>query len=140
MTSPSKWYRPSREARRRLTDEERRFRDLREAELQRQVTDVLELLGYAWCHWRPLRNSRGIWQVPVEGPLGTGWPDLFAVRVRDGRAVAIELKRELRIETPEQAHVLAVLDAAGIRTAVIRPSDLADPIQESVLWRFLAND
>lgn len=137
VTQASKWSRPAREARHRLTDEERRFRALREADLQHQVTDLLDLLGYGWSHWRALRNSRGIWQVPVEGPIGVGWPDLFALRPRDRRLVALELKRELEDPTPEQMSVLGQLEACGVGVRVIRPSDLRDPIETSDLFTWL---
>ncbi|MEW6223236.1 MAG: hypothetical protein AB1627_01265 [Chloroflexota bacterium] len=148
----SKWSRPAREARARLTDEERRFRDLSEADFQRQVTDLAEVLGWTWCHWRALRNSRGIWQVPVEGPLGKGWPDLTLIRVRDRRLVFAELKREAQDPGPDQVAVLEVLGALDValgRTPrpfelpprvevhVWRPSDLADPLADSVIGRIL---
>ena len=123
--------------RRRLSDVERRYRALTEAEFSRQVTDLAEALGWSWCHWRALRNRRGIWQVPVEGPLGEGWPDLFLLRVRDGRRRVVELKRELKDPSPAQLAVLADLERCGIPTHVWRPSDLAEPIEASAVYRVL---
>lgn len=146
----SKWSRPAREARRRLTDEERGFHDLREADFQRQVTDLAEVLGWTWVHWRPLRNSRGIWQVPVEGPLGKGWPDLTLVRVRDRRLVFAELKRENADPEPEQVAVLETLSAlrrgvedlieigsTSVEVYIWRPSDLGEPIESSRIYQVL---
>ncbi len=140
------WTRPPRE-RRRLTDHERELRAVSERDFQRQVCDLAELLGWTWCHWRPLRNGRGIWQVPVEGPLGKGWPDLTLVRVRDRRLVFAELKRETEDPKPEQLAVLETLrDLAGessdtlttcIEVHVFRPSDLADPVEQSRIYRVL---
>lgn len=108
---PSKWSRPAREARR-LTAEERTLRAVPERDFQRQVCDLAELLGWTWCHWRPLRNGRGIWQVPVEGPLGKGWPDLTLVRARDRRLIFAELKREDQDPSPDQIAVLEQLELA----------------------------
>lgn len=130
----SKWSREARE-RRRLTAEERALRSLTERDFQRQVTGLAEVLGWSWCHWRALRNGRGIWQVPVEGPLGKGWPDLTLLRVRDRRLIFAELKRETEDPTADQVAVLAALeelremstDAAPLGRVEVhlwRPSDL----------------
>lgn len=145
--APSKWSRPAREQRR-LTAEERALRAVPERDFQRQVTGLADLLGWTWCHWRPLRNGRGIWQVPVEGPLGKGWPDLTLLRVRDRRLVFAELKREDQDPSPDQVAVLEQLaELRGISTDlaplgrvevhVWRPSDLVDPIETSTIGRIL---
>lgn len=159
----------------RLTPVEKAERELTEAAFQRQVCDLAELLGWEWCHWRPLRNGRGVWQVPVEGPLGKGWPDLTLVHPGQRRLIFAELKRELEQLRPDQVRVLdtlrllgtvvrsrgalrsgalrshiqgwlseAELDAelnrigTSIEVHVWRPSDLREPIQDSVIWRALA--
>jgi hypothetical protein len=120
------------------------------------VTDLAEAYGWTWCHWRPLRNGRGIWQVPVEGPLGKGWPDLTLLRTRDRRLIFAELKRENEDPKPEQGRARAAPVAGLCRAAradiaeeirgargtaievhVWRPSDLADPIEGSVIGRIL---
>ena len=118
----------------RLTAVERTERELTEAVFQRQVTDLAELLGWSWCHWRALRNGRGIWQVPVEGPLGKGWPDLTLVHADQRRLVFAELKRELEPVQPHQELIHAVLRAAGSEVHVWRPSDLRDPIDLSLIY------
>ncbi len=94
---------------------------LNEKDFQRQVTDLAEILGYEWVHFRPAQTSRG-WRTPVSGPLGKGWVDLVLVRARDGRLIFAELKAELGKTSPDQEHVLAVLRSAGCEAVVWRPS------------------
>lgn len=145
----------------RLTDLERDERALSERAFQGQVTGLAEALGWSWAHWRPLQNRRGMWQVPVEGSLGRGWPDLTLLRVRDRRLVFAELKRELERPSADQAAVLAglgelVLEVKcgevplahldgerrsccfpAVEVYLWRPSDLRDPIEDSVIGRIL---
>lgn len=136
----------------RLSPVERAERAVKERDFQAQVTALAELYGWAWCHWRPLINRRGFYQVPVEGPLGAGWPDLTLLRVRDRRLIFAELKRELTQPTAAQVAVLAALgelaptqlgiDPAAVVMARVeaylwRPSDLRDPIEESTIARIL---
>jgi hypothetical protein len=94
-----------------------------EADLQRIVTDALTLCGFHWLHIRAGRTAGG-WAVPVRGPLGVGFCDVLAVRPRDQRIVAIELKQQRASPTADQLAVMAVLAAAGIEVYVIRPSDI----------------
>lgn len=168
----------------RLTDVERAERALAERDFSRLVTDLAEQLGWSWAHWRALQNRRGIWQVPVEGPLGAGWPDLTLLRARDRRLIFVELKKELELPSIRQSEVLLALmeltypncscgaetgkpledwqlfgsqvvdgvrhdpgcrlTGGGRRTTdpristfVWRPSDLRDPIQDSVIYQVL---
>jgi len=128
----------------RLTDVERRERALSEADFQRQVTDLATALGWSWAHFRALQNRRGMWQVPVEGPLGVGWPDLVLLRVRDRRLVFAELKRELGQATASQAATLAGLGelSNGLGGSMLeahlwRPSDLREPIETSAIYAVL---
>ena len=132
----SPWSRPPR-ASRLLTDAERRYRAVKEADFQEQVTGLAVVLGWSWCHWRALRNGRGIWQVPVEGPLGKGFPDLTLVRARDRRLVLAELKREDQDPSPDQVLVLELLRSAGVEAHLWRPSDLSDPIDLSRVYEVL---
>lgn len=85
---------------------------LSERDFQRQVTDLAEILGWQWAHFRPAQTSRG-WRTPVSGPLGAGWPDLILVRARDRRLIFAELKRDGAKPSPAQVAVLAVLDELG---------------------------
>jgi hypothetical protein len=133
----------------RLTDVERAERAVKEADLQRQVTDLASVLGWSWVHFRAGLRANGRWQVAVEGPLGKGWPDLVLVRERDRRLIFAELKRELEQPSDDQAAVLEALGAAAgldlrgltdgphVQTFVWRPSDLRDPIESSRIYEAL---
>ena len=124
----------------RLTDQDRRFRAMTEAELQRLVTDLADIHGWAWSHFRPAQTKHG-GRPPVSGSLGKGWPDLTLVRARDRRLLFVELKREHGLVDADQAAVLAILgelrhplttNHAGMTTIAVhvwRPSDLGDPIE-----------
>jgi hypothetical protein len=101
---------------------------LTEAEFQRQVTDLAEILGWTWVHHRPAQTAHG-WRTPVSGPLGKGWPDL--IMSRGPRLLACELKAQGKKPTPEQVSVLTVLRDAGVETHVWQPSDF-DEIQAAL--------
>lgn len=75
-----------------------------ESDFQRQVTDLAEILGWTWVHFRPAQTSKG-WRTPVSGPLGKGWPDLVLVREKDRRLMFVELKRNGAPLSPEQHKV-----------------------------------
>ena len=121
----------------RLTAQEKLERKMTGGRVQAIAIEVLEGLGWTWCHWRALQTRRGIWMTGVEGPLGKGWPDLFALHPAKG-ALGIECKRELGDPiTPEQQWVGEQLQAAGIRWAVLRPSDVRDPLETSTLVTIL---
>ncbi len=79
-------------------------RKLTEAEFQRQVTDLAELLGWEWAHFRPALTAKG-WRTPVSGPLGKGWPDLVLVHAAKKRLIFAELKSEKGRLTWDQARV-----------------------------------
>lgn len=134
----------------RLTDVDRSERKVKEADLQSQITDLAEIHGWSWVHWRPLLNRRGFYEVPFRGPLGKGWPDLTMVRVRDRRMIFAELKRQTEHPSADQVAVLAFLaqlsapaieplglPACRVEAYLWRPSDLRDPIEDSVIGRAL---
>ena len=106
-----------------LTDEQRADRAMLESDLQRYVTDLATLYGWLWVHFRHAKTERG-WRVPVEGPMGKGWPDLYLVHPVKMRTMFIEIKRQLAQLGPEQDWVLQQLRQAGNEVHVIRPEDL----------------
>lgn len=110
----------------RLSQEQRRNRALREDEWQSQVTDLCDLYGYSWVHFRAARTTKG-WRVPVEGPLGEGWPDLHIVG--RGRRIYVELKRELGEVSAEQEAVHAWIRANGGECYVWRPSQFEEVVR-----------
>lgn len=96
---------------------------MREADFQKAVTDLAELYGWSWAHFRPAQTQKG-WRTPVSGPLGAGWPDLVLARERDRRTMFIELKTEDGHVSPAQHVVLALLEAAGLHVDVWKPHHL----------------
>ena len=112
----------------RLTEADRQNRRLTEADFLRQVIELAHLLGWRVAHFRPALTARG-WRTPVQGD-GAGFPDLILVRRE--RAIAAELKREIGGHVSDDQRLwLAALDAAGLETAVWRPSDF-DRIAEEL--------
>lgn len=83
-------------------------RKLSEADFMRQVTELAELLGWGWAHFRPAQTAKG-WRTPVSGPLGAGWPDLVLVREKDRRLIFAELKADKGRVSPVQNDVLVTL-------------------------------
>lgn len=113
---------------------------LSERDFQRQVTDLADILGWKWAHFRPAQTSRG-WRTPVSGSLGEGWVDLTLIRRRDRRLIFAELKSDKGALSVHQAEILDLLRefeaprSAGatwpprIQVVVWRPSDI-DAIAE----------
>jgi phage gp29-like protein len=83
------------------------------------VTDLAELLGWTWAHFRPAMTARG-WRTAVEGPGGVGFPDLILWR---DRTIFVELKANGGRLRPEQQHTVECLQAAGAEVHVFRPRD-----------------
>ena len=99
-----------------------------EAELQQLVTDAASVLGWSWLHIRPARTMHG-WRVPIEGPLGAGFPDLVLVRPRDQRLLLLEMKAAKGVVSAAQATCHALLRSAGLDVRVVRPHD-ADAVPD----------
>jgi VRR-NUC domain len=95
---------------------------LTEREWQRQVTDLAELYGWHWAHWRAARTEHG-WRTPVSGSIGRGFVDLILVHPRRRRLLFVELKSDLGRLSREQGDVHAVLREAGLEVEVWRPRD-----------------
>ena len=93
----------------------------------RQVTDLAEMLGWSWAHFRPAQTSKG-WRTPVSGPMGAGFPDL--ILCRGDRIIAAELKSQDGRLTPAQRVVLDTIGRA-VPTYIWRPADL-DAVAEAL--------
>lgn len=138
----------------RLTDVERSERAMKEIDLQRLLVGkdgLAPMLGWEHVHIRPGLRANGQWRTSTSGSMAH-WPDLVLVRTRDRRLIFAELKRQLEQPSDEQARVLDVLrslddplarqpqpyhSAVHVEVHVWRPSDLRDPIQDSVIGRIL---
>jgi hypothetical protein len=94
-----------------------------------QVTQLAELRGFSWCHWRPARTAHG-WRTAGSGPLSKGHPDLLLVRPRDRRLIYAELKSATGKLDADQREVLDVLRQVG-ECHVWRPQDW--PLIEATL-------
>ena len=94
-----------------------------EAELQQLVTDAATAYGWSWLHIRAGRTMHG-WRVPIEGPLGAGFPDLALVRPRDRRVMLLELKAAKGVVSAIQATKHELLRCAGLDVRVVRPGDV----------------
>jgi len=78
---------------------------MNEAEWKKQFTDLAELLGWEWVHFRPCQE-RGQWTTPVDGPLGVGWPDVVLVHDRMRRMIITELKTDVGKLKPDQKRII----------------------------------
>ena len=92
-----------------------------EAEFQQQVIDLAH--AYGWHHLH-VRRSIGKGRKWVTSTNVVGWPDLFMWHPKQRRTIAVELKSETGVVSPEQQAVLASLQAAGVWVDVWRPGDL----------------
>lgn len=133
-----------------VVDRARRKLERRESEtdFQAAVVKVMESLGWQWMHIRPARTRKG-WRTAIEGPLGPGWLDLFAIHVERRRMLFAELKAERHEPSNDQVRVMAALQRfagdhtwvhGGIQVDVYlwRPSDLRQPVETSTIYQELA--
>ena len=95
---------------------------LTEREWMRQVTDLAELYGWDWAHFRVAQTAKG-WRTPVSGTIGEGFPDLLLTRARDRRVLFVEVKAERGKVSERQEYVIDVLREAGMVALIWRPSD-----------------
>lgn len=100
----------------RLSDRERMLRTVTERQWQTQVEEILQLHGWAIYHTHDSRRSHG------------GFPDLIAIRERDGDILAAELKTQTGIVKPDQLLWLGLFSRAGVDTYVWRPEHVDDVI------------
>lgn len=62
-------------------------------------------------------------KVLIADPEAAGWPTLFLVHKSTGRAMGVVIARELEKLTGDQERWIEALDAAGVETQVVRPSN-----------------
>jgi hypothetical protein len=94
--------------------------------LQNRVVDRAKRRG-----WRVMHVGKAVPAFDEAGKpvwitsAAPGWPDLFLLHA--GQApyrLAIELKRENGVVSPEQMDYLDLMNRCGIPAIVVRPSDL----------------
>ncbi len=89
---------------------------LSEADFQSIITDYLTHRKWIWAHFLPSMTVKGRHVTAMSGH--PGWPDLACAR--DGRFLAIELKRQNGQTTPGQRMWAQQL---GDNYRLYRPSD-----------------
>lgn len=111
----------------RLTDRERVLRAIKETGTggwQQTVLDAAHSYGF-----KVMQIRRSAYMGKDQRPKsvvqadGKGWPDLFCIRPKDGRMVAVECKRVDGEATPEQRQWLEWLAACGVRCWLLKPGD-----------------
>lgn len=107
------------------TLKERKPRSRPEGELQDEVIEHLQGLGYLVAHFRAAKTEKG-WRTPVEGD-GAGYPDITAVHPRTGACLILEVKSEEGTISDAQATWLGAWQGvAGAAVLVVRPSSWRD--------------
>lgn len=97
-----------------------------ERELGQTIREMAEALG--WMCYQVLDTRE------YAKRTSRGFPDQFIAR--PGRALALELKTERGIVTPDQDLWIATLDSIpGVTSAVIRPRDL-DQVEELLACKY----
>lgn len=100
-------------------------------ELQRQVTELLAMMGWEWLHVRKSAKSTR----PGAGWVTTtnirGWPDLAPIwsRRQPGRHLAIEIKVPPDKLKPDQERCAALLRAGGFEVRVVTPDNFDDLVE-----------
>lgn len=106
-----------------------------ETEFLVMVTQLAEIYGWKWAHFRVARTKYG-WATAVSGPLGAGFPDLVLTREKDGRMLMVELKTDTGRLSDDQSVVLGYLQGVARRHGWLevhtwRPRDF-DAIQAAL--------
>jgi hypothetical protein len=97
-----------------------------EREFQQQITDLLDMTGWAWFHVYPLQTRHG-WRTPT---TAKGIPDL--VCVRPPYTLSVEVKSDKGAVGAEQLMWLERWSLiAGGRAWLLRP---ADDLQQIARW------
>jgi hypothetical protein len=89
-----------------------------EADFQKAVIELAQLLGWRVAHFRPARTEHG-WRTAVSAD-GKGFVDLVMVKTS---VLFVELKAERGRVSPEQEAWHAALRAAGAEVYVWKPPD-----------------
>ena len=96
------------------------LRSVRESELEGNVIELAQLLGWKVAHFRPAVLPSGRWATHMRGDKG--YPDLTLAKRK--RLILAELKRTGEDPTPEQEGWLEVLGSVpGVKAVVWRTED-----------------
>lgn len=93
-----------------------------ELQLQRQLVQLAEMLGWEHMAVRPMMTKNQGYRTGTIGTMAKGWPDLVLVRPRDRRLLFVELKGSKRDKLrPEQERVIGevLLPLAGDHPAAL---------------------
>lgn len=109
----------------RLTSREQLDRSVAESDLQASFVDAARLMGWKHMHVSDSRRMvRKQGQLVMVGDAECkGWPDLFLAHEATGRILIVEVKRETERLSDEQKVWFRVLEACGLTTFVLRPSN-----------------
>lgn len=103
----------------------RQKRGTEEADLQSEIIEHLQTLGYLTAHFRPAKTEQG-WRTPVEGD-GEGFPDVIAIHPLKGKCVVLELKSETgRLKEKQLEWLRGFMNVQGVTVMVVRPSNWND--------------
>lgn len=89
---------------------------------------LLELLGLlGWRAYHVRRSDRAI----IMGRGGAGWPDIIAAHPGTHRLIALELKSDIGIPTPDQlAWLLELRHHPTLEATIVRPATF----DEAIAW------
>lgn len=115
-----------------LTVDDCRDRSMSETKLNDRVIYRLKRDGWRYAHaGRGWVGGDGDGKEIMVTPMSPGWPDLTCAKAGH-KLIFIELKAELGEVSTEQLEWLHVLNLAGARAIVIRPSDLRRGIVDHI--------
>lgn len=102
-------------------------RQMSERTLQTRIVARAKTRGWVVAHaGRGWVGNQETGEGQFVTPMMPGWPDLFLFNPKMGpyKVFAAELKREEGVLDDRQVAVIHLLNACGIPTVVLRPSDL----------------
>lgn len=93
---------------------------LTEKLFSQQVEELLDILHWRWCHFRPARTERG-WRTALSGHVGL--PDYVATK--DGRLLIFELKSDSgKVSLEQQIWLTLLQNCAGVEVYLWRPANI----------------